>query len=206
MRYLIDGYNLMYAGGLLGKRLGSEQFRKVRGRFLNDLVDALGPVDAHQTTVVFDATDAPPERPHEARHKGITVIYAVNDTDADERIERLIARHPNPKTLTVVSSDRRLRLAAERRKAVAVTAEQYWTTLDALRERRRLPKTAAPPPPAERPRDRPLSAEESEYWLQEFGDLDDRPETREALGTDNIPMLSDAEIAEIEREVEREMQ
>ncbi len=59
MRYLIDGYNLMYAGGLLGKKLGPERFRKARLRFLNDLAATLGAIDAHQTTVVFDASDAP---------------------------------------------------------------------------------------------------------------------------------------------------
>jgi hypothetical protein len=38
-----------------------------------------------------------------------------------------------------------------------------------------------------------------------FGDLDDLPETREALGTGHVPILTDAEIAEMEREIDREM-
>ena len=65
MRLLIDGYNLMYAVGLLGKRLGPDGFRKVRQRFLNDLADALGAVEAHQTTVVFDAAAPPDNVPSE---------------------------------------------------------------------------------------------------------------------------------------------
>ena len=204
MRHLIDGYNVMYAGGLLGKRLGPDRFRKVRNRFLNDLADALGPVESHQTTVVFDASDAPAEFPHETTHKGIAVIYAVDDADADERIEHLILQHSAPKTLTVVSSDRRLRRAAERRKAVAVSAESFWETLDTLRERKQAPKSAPSPPRPDPPRDRAVSAAESAYWLREFGDRDARPETREALGANDNPMLTDAEIAEIEREIDRE--
>src|SRR3954467_12446391 len=104
MRTLIDGYNLMYALGLLGKRLGPDGFRKVRTRFLNDLAAALGAVEAHQTTVVFDAADPPGHLPRESTFKGITVVFAVDDDDADERIERLIAAHSAPKGLTVVSS------------------------------------------------------------------------------------------------------
>ena len=92
MRTLIDGYNLMYALGLLGKRLGPDGFRKVRTRFLNDLAAAMGAVAAHQTTVVFDATDPPGHLPSESTHKGLTVIYAVGDESADDRIERLIGR------------------------------------------------------------------------------------------------------------------
>src|ERR1700712_1360407 len=123
MRILIDGYNLMFAGGLLGKKFGPRGFRQVRNRFLNDLADTLGPLDARQTTVVFDAASAPADLPHSSTHKGLSVVYAVDNESADERIEELIAGHSVPKSLTVVSSDRRIRLAASRRKALAVTAD-----------------------------------------------------------------------------------
>jgi len=203
MRYLVDGYNLMYAVGLLGKRLGPEGFRKVRTRFLNDLSDALGPLDAAQTTVVFDAAESPGDFPSESRHKGMSVVFAVDDDSADERIELLIARHTAPKGLTVVSSDRRIRKAATRRKARAVAAETFWVEMDA-RKQRRSRDAALPPPPPDRPAPRTLSAEESAYWAGEFADLDASPGTREALGQDPNPMLTDDEIAELEREIDRE--
>lgn len=202
MRYLIDGYNLMYAGGLLGKRLGPDGFRRVRTRFLNDLADALGPLDAFQTTVVFDAAEATGPYPDETRHKGLTVVYAVDDASADDRIEGLIAGHTAPKGLTVVSSDRRLRQAAARRKARAVPAETFWAELDARKERRS--RVVSEPPPPDRPADPELSPAESAFWQQAFADLDQRPETREALNDAHSPMLTDAEIAALEREIERE--
>src|SRR3954470_14985209 len=77
MRLLIDGYNLMYALGLMGRRFGPEGFRQVRTRFLNDLAAALDPLEAHQTTVVFDAAEPPDHVPHELRHQGLTVLFAV---------------------------------------------------------------------------------------------------------------------------------
>jgi predicted RNA-binding protein with PIN domain len=202
MRYLIDGYNLMYAGGLLGKRFGPDGFRKVRARFLNELADTLGPVDASQTTVVFDASAAPEHVPRTMPHKGLTVIFAVDNENADERIEQLIAAHSTPKTLTVISSDRRIRQAASRRKSRAVTADDFWVELDS---RKRLHFRGPAPAPTLRspPVDPALSAEEAAYWLREFGNLDDRPETRQALNGDR-PVLTDEEIAEIERQIERE--
>ncbi len=203
VRYLIDGYNLMYAGGLLGKKLGPEAFRRVRTRFLNELADTLGAIDAHQTTVVFDASNAPEKYAREQSHKGISVIFAVDDENADARIEQLISRHANPKILTVVSSDRRIRQAAERRRSRDVSADDFWVELDTRREA--VAPSVTPPARLKPERPQRISVEESEFWQQEFADLDDQPETREAFGTDHIPMLTDAEIRELEREIDGEV-
>lgn len=200
MRTLIDGYNLMYAIGLMGRKFGPDGFRKVRHRFLNDLAAALDPVEAHQTTVVFDANDPPPDAPRQSRHKGLTVIFAVGDEDADSRLEHLIAHHSAPKGLTLVSSDHRVRDAGRRRKAKVVTAEEFWERIRSPRK----PKTIAPPPTAEeRGRREGLSPTESAYWMATFGALDEEPETRRALrSADFVP--TDEEIARIIREVDRE--
>jgi predicted RNA-binding protein with PIN domain len=201
MRLLIDGYNVMYALGLLGKRLGPDGFRKVRTRFLNDLADTLGAVEAHLTTVVFDAADPPADLPRATTHKGLSVVFAVDDENADERIVRLIAEHSSPRTLTVVSSDLHIRRAATRRKARSLTADAFLAELDARKRRK-------PAGPATRDRDRDRerapTPEEAAYWLNEFRALAEGPETRDVFErTPGIP--TDAEIAEIEREVEREL-
>jgi predicted RNA-binding protein with PIN domain len=202
MRLLIDGYNLMFALGLMGGKFGPDGFRKVRLRFLNDLAAALGPVEAHQTTIVFDAADPPFHVPHELTHKGLTVLFAVDEESADDRIESLIAHHSAPKTLTVVSSDHRLREAASRRKARAVTADDFCTELE---DRRRRKPAEAPEPPSaeERARLHGLTPEEADFWLAAFADLAAEPETRAALRGD-LPALTDDDIARIQREVEEE--
>jgi predicted RNA-binding protein with PIN domain len=201
MRYLIDGYNLMYAGGLLGRKLGPHGFHKVRTRFLNDLAYCLGPVDAHQTTVVFDASDTKDDRPRAVTHKGLSIVFAVGDESADERIEQLLAQHPIPKSLTVISSDRRLVQAATRRRARAVSSEDFWVELD--RRKSGNAGTRIPPEREKPPRGRDPGLNEAEHWQNEFRGLDEEPETREALGGGST-MLTDQEIAEIEREIERE--
>ena len=195
MRTLIDGYNLMYAGGLLGQKFGPEGFRKARHRFLNDLAASLDTVEAHLTTVVFDAATSPPDVPATARHKGLTILYAVDVESADDRIEDLIARHSSPKTLTVVSSDNRIRRAAQRRKAKVMTADEYWCQMDARKERR--------PAPAEPDRPPPPTGDEAAFWVEEFRELAGSDEARDAFARDPI-FPSDEEIARIEREVDEE--
>ncbi len=117
MRWLIDGYNIMHAGGRLAPKLGREGFRRARRRFLDDLAQALGNERASQTTVVFDASVPPGDFPLVTTYRGIHLVFALEDEDADTRIEQIIGHDSNPRTLTVISSDRRIRQAASRRRA-----------------------------------------------------------------------------------------
>ncbi len=207
MRLLIDGYNLMFALGMLGsKRFGPDGFRKARNRFLNELAARLGAVEAHQTSVVFDARFPPQglDLPRELIHKGIAVEYAEGEEGADARIELLIARHSAPKTLTVVSSDHRIRQAAARRKARALTAEVFWEELEARRRSAKKTNSPASPSPEERARLQGLSPSEAADWLETFGYLDDEPEIRDVLRPSERFAPTDDEIERIAREVDEE--
>jgi uncharacterized protein len=199
MRTLIDGYNVMFAAGLMGRKFDPAGFRKVRLRFLNDLAAKLDPVDAHATTVVFDANHAPDHVPASTSHKGISILYAVDNDSADERIEDLIAHHSNPRTLTVVSSDHRIQRAATRKKARVLSADEFLTGLDSLKERKR-PSVEAR---QESTRQEVLTADESAFWLEEFREVVESEEAREvARGDPSFP--TDEELAQIAREVEEE--
>jgi predicted RNA-binding protein with PIN domain len=192
MRTLIDGYNVMFAAGLMGRKFRPEAFRKVRLRFLNDLAATLDPVDANY---------APEHVPTSTSHKGISVLYAVDNDSADERIEDLIANHSNPRTLTVVSSDHRIQRAAKRKKAKVLSADEFLTLLDSLKERRRLPVPIQAR--QESTRQEVPTAQESAYWLEQFREVVESEEAREvARGDPSFP--TDEEIARIEREVEEE--
>ncbi len=199
MRTIIDGYNVMFAAGLMGPKLGPEKFRKVRLRFLNDLAAALDPVDAHQTTVVFDANDAPDHFSAATKHKGISVFFAVDHDSADERIEDLIAKDSNPRSLTVVSSDHRIQRAASRKKARIVSADDFLTRMDSLKERKRPAKVVK----VEIPREEAPDGDEAAFWLEEFREVVESPEAREIYrGDPSFP--TDEELAQIAREVEEE--
>jgi predicted RNA-binding protein with PIN domain len=199
MRLLIDGYNLMHAVNLPPGKLVPQTLRKLRLRFLNALADALGPIDSHQAVVVFDAATSPEHLPHEMQHKGVTVIFAAADENADARIERLIAQHSVPKNLTVVSSDHRVRQAGARRKAIVLGADEFWSRIHAPKK----DKTAPAAHSVEPHKQESLTPEESAYWLETFQDVEEAPAAEQALGGTGFVPTED-EIARIEREVAEE--
>ncbi|HEU5117942.1 MAG TPA: NYN domain-containing protein [Isosphaeraceae bacterium] len=198
MRYLIDGYNLMHALGLLPPKLPPGGLRKARTRFLNTLAEKLGPTDSYLTTVVFDAQKAPAHLPSETRHKGLSVEYAADVGEADERIEQIIARHSAPRTLCVVSTDLRIRQAARRRRASAITSDDFWSDLEDRRLR------TQGPDPEPRPSDsRPDPTLDREHWLREFGAADDLLKADPSADSTRFAP-TDEEIARIAREIEKE--
>jgi hypothetical protein len=129
----------------------------------------------------------------------------LGDENADARIELLIAQHTKPKTLTVVSSDHRIRQAASRRRSKSLTSDQFWELIDDLKERGRIKlevKPAAPPVP--RVHTALPTQDEAAHWIEAFRDVDELPEIQEAISP-NDSLLTDADIAEIERQVQREL-
>jgi predicted RNA-binding protein with PIN domain len=201
MRWLIDGYNVMHAGGRIAPGIKPEPFRRARRRFLDELADALTPEMANETTIVFDANSPPADFPLDSIYRGIRVLFALGDESADARIEMLIAKHGTPKTLTTVSTDRRIRQAATRRRGGSMTAEQYWQLIDDRKERIRPVRR---PPKVQIPRPKPPVVDETAFWLEAFAELNEAPEIQQLSARDDT-LLTDAEIAQIEREVEIEL-
>jgi predicted RNA-binding protein with PIN domain len=163
MRYLIDGYNLAHALGLVhGKRPGGAEL--VRRSLLVHLREAPG-LDPGGTTVVFDAMRAPPGSPSRQDFLGFRVLFAKGE-QADDLIEELIHKETSPRQLTVVSDDRRLKEAASRRGCGALGCLDF---LEAVLH----PLTSLPQPPTgpDEESDKPesLSAEELKEWQRVFG-------------------------------------
>ncbi len=131
MRYLIDGYNLLHAMGLLAGKAGPHGLEKARlallGRLCGDHAEASGAV-----TVVFDASGAPPGAMPEVEYQGIHLHYALDST-ADDVIETRIRHDSAPQQLTVVSDDHRLQHAAQRRRCRALGCMDYLDEMEAHR-------------------------------------------------------------------------
>jgi predicted RNA-binding protein with PIN domain len=231
MRWLIDGYNVMHVAGVIDSKMSRERFRKARKRFLDHLASQLGDLAA-ETTIVFDANKPPTDFPVESNYRRISVIFALSDPSADARIERILARHSTPKALTVVSNDREVRQSATRRKARALKADEFLDRLPTLAYQRRPPMNV-PDPEAVRTAPA-LDDAERAYWEEIFGAADEEPAPREPapskksttrgappapdrrrvekprrVDVDDVPdlrraMITDADIAAIRREIERE--
>jgi hypothetical protein len=179
MRILIDGYNLMHASGLMPARLGPGGLEKARRTLLGLLAGSLGQ-SARTATVVFDAqarSDQVTDEQAVAAAHGIRVEFASGEGGADACIELLIRQDSAPKQLTVVSSDSRLRRAAERRGAHAVDSETFWAGLMARRQHRPLPTASCP-----RDKPEPASHTESDFWIEQFERHIDEQDLRELAG------------------------
>ncbi len=166
MALLIDGYNLLYAAGIVASGIGPGTLERARNALINFVATSIDPQELPHTVVVFDAKDPPPGRPRSTTHRGLTVRFAAGYEDADTLIEELIQADFSPRQLVVVSSDHRIQRAARRRRATPIDSDKWYARLvEQLRQRR-----AASEPIDVRPK-LPLSEAEVERWLAEFGDL-----------------------------------
>lgn len=211
MRWLIDGYNVMHAAGILGPRLSREGFRRARRRFLDRLAEALPAGADGEVTVVFDARVPPGDFPIASSYRGMRVLFALGDEDADSRIEFILDRDSNPQNLNVVSSDRRIRQAARRRRARPMTSDEFWDQKDRLGRPER-PRAGAATRPGPQPeqeqeqeadRDGPVDPDEARFWVEAFRHVEHMPGVRD-LQSPSAALLSDDEIAEIQRIIDRE--
>jgi len=169
MSLIIDGYNLLHVTGIVGNRMGPATLERARGGLVNFVASSIELLELAETTIVFDAKDAPPGLPKRYEYGGLIVLYAKGYEDADTLIEELIEAHNTPRQLTVVSSDHRLQRAARRRRATAVDSDVWYGQTVAERRRashQSLPTSTEPGKPSS------PSEAEVESWLKEFSDID----------------------------------
>src|SRR5262245_66116999 len=161
MIFLIDGYNLLHALGLANRQMAKGELQRARLR----MIDWLGEVHsaaAAEVHIIFDALHGSGPGVAEQSRGGVRISYAVGQL-ADDVIEELIAAEANPKQLTVVSNDSRLKEAARRRGCVAWSCAEYVDHLIAQSGERPALAVEEPPKPEE-----PTDAE-IEEWLRRFG-------------------------------------
>jgi predicted RNA-binding protein with PIN domain len=176
--YLIDGYNLIHALGMIQRNLAPGGLEASRRRLLDFLAESFGN-NASSVTIVFDAKHAPPGVQRTQSHHGLHILFAPRNQSADDLIETLIDAETNPSELTVISNDQRLQNAAHREKAHAWSHEDL---LDFLEKR----QAAAPPAAAADEKSDLMSPEEMRRWLKEFEPLERDPELKEFFDLDRF--------------------
>ena len=173
MSLLIDGYNSIYAAGIVPKGSGPGGLERSRAALLSFLAESVESAELARTTVVFDAgPDAPRGLPRSWSFRGITVRFATGYDDADALIEELIQTDSAPRQLTVVSSDHRVQRAARRRRAKAVDSDRWFS--DALRERRTRSNQSLEDAQLAKPSNPPTEAEVAR-WIKRFEAIEGLP-------------------------------
>jgi predicted RNA-binding protein with PIN domain len=172
VRYLIDGYNLLFAHlGTPPSRHLTRALERARRRLLEQLRAGHGDAGT-DVTVVFDAAHAPLGAPAELDYHGIHVSFAVHQERADDLIEQMIRQAPAPRQLTVVTNDHHIQHAARRRHCNVMECDAYLNWLEQPNKKKTEPNTP-PAKPVE------VSPEDTEHWLDAFTGLESDPAMRE---------------------------
>ena len=159
MPVIIDGYNVLR---LVQK---DEQFENLREvglcRIFSDYLKSA----RDHGHIVFDGT-GPPDKSDLEQLGGLDnleVYFSGEHSDADTVIIQKIQDSTAPKSLVVVSSDREIRAAAAKRKAVSVRSDVFWMgLLHSLETRQK---------PVFEPKEKRggITEAEADQWLDYFG-------------------------------------
>jgi predicted RNA-binding protein with PIN domain len=157
--FLIDGYNLMHAVGLLSQGVPAGGLKRARTRFLDWLAEAVKgrPVVLR---LVFDAEKGFAPSP-ESDHSGLRVRFAFGRT-ADDEIEEFLATASHPEQITVVSNDTRVQDAGRHCGTRVYTCQEF---VDWLIDTPAAPATGSPEPEKTEPTATP---DEMAAWLAAF--------------------------------------
>ncbi len=154
---LIDGYNLLRAV----QNLTDQSFNITDIQLCQIIAEYLYRI-RKKGCVVFDGI-GPRDKSGFNNLFNLEVIFSGTSHEADDIIEKLILENTAPKSLSVISSDRRIKADANKRKADAVDCVDFWTGLIKQLEK----KKKAPAEPQSKFVG--ISEAETEYWLREFG-------------------------------------
>ena len=168
MPYLFDGYNLYHA--LI--KVSADLSHKTP-QFLLELITADMHCLRERGTVVFDGKALPGHSSCENASGSVQVLYSGPRSDADTQLEQLIQANTAPRRLVVVSSDRRVRRAARRRRAKSMTSPDY---LVALFQRLNQPPASPTEPPEKW---KGIPPQQRAQWFELFGldvPIDEHPE------------------------------
>jgi uncharacterized protein len=163
MPLILDGYNVLHCSHVL-----PDKWSQVTAAGLCALIDRAG-VSRGRASVVCDGTPSPalikslpePDTAGGQMRYGIgsvDLIYAGGGRDADSLIERMIEDENAPRSLIVVSNDRRVQRAARRRGAQPMASETFLRRLAAALH--------GPVAPADA---KPSAEPDAQGWMRKFG-------------------------------------
>ena len=160
--YIFDGYNIYHAA-----KKALEQWANITVMGLCEYIAGDLNYIKQPGKMIYDGV-RPRGREDIAQMGSIWIYYSGDyNTDADTLIEELIDHDSAPKRLTIVSSDRRIRSAAKKRKCMSLTSHEY------LAEMVRRYSRPAPAAKDAKQKYQGLTPAETKYWMKVFGISDE---------------------------------
>ena len=155
MPFLIDGYNLLRAVQKIDAfaELNEAQLCRYLADFLHLVKD--------RGTIVFDGI-GPSDKRELMSIRGLEIRFSGQRSDADTVIEWKIEENTAPRRLMVVSSDRRLRNAAARRKSKSIPVDVFRAAMSKTLE------SASRTPAEPREKQTGISEGETDVWMKYF--------------------------------------
>lgn len=129
--YIVDGYNVIFAWDEL-KKLAAENISLAREALINTLVDYQG-YKGCELVLIFDAYKQKGNPGHKEDAGGIHIVYTMEDELADNRIEKLIHEIGHNYSVSVVSSDGLIQLAAVRLGVKRMASRELYDDVKAAR-------------------------------------------------------------------------
>ena len=124
MRYILDGYNVIFSGGIARRYSKGRTLQSARRRLLETLTRFV-----HRTrsklTVVFDGGEEGAHRPRRQCEDGVEIVFSSVDATADDEIISELRKCTGRRTLTVVSDDNVVKRAARRARAKSMGAGEF---------------------------------------------------------------------------------
>ena len=154
--YIIDGHNLLHT--ILKT---DEDAGPVSDIQLCRVIDKYLQLTGQKGELIFDG-NGPSDKSKFDDMNILEVFFAGTGSDADTVIEGKIKINSAPRSLIIVSSDRRLRKAAHARKSISIKSEEFWINVNRQLNKKRTPGE----PGAKR---HGLSESETNQWLDIFG-------------------------------------
>jgi predicted RNA-binding protein with PIN domain len=163
MPYLIDGDNLLHAA-----RAAFEGAERANRAWLCRLLSSWDSEGRQGITIVFDGYRPATPADGPVAEGELTIRYSDKGT-ADSRIVEMLNASHSARNLTVVSTDREVRMAARRRRAASVDSTSFIERI--RRELDRAERRHRREPPEKY---RGLEPGETQRWMEEFGlEVDD---------------------------------
>lgn len=143
MRYLIDGYNLLFA-----LELEPHPIEYSREALIEVLIEDLNKLHMRATILFDSGTTHLGSIPHLHDRNGIEVVFSPHGMCADRYILELIEGTKNPKDVVVVTDDAELRASSQALHAKSLMCEPFLQKMRHKNRKKHAPTKHNPHDPA----------------------------------------------------------